>query len=54
MKTQYAAVAALVAGIAIGASLIQVLQAQTKNPSGNNRIGPCRQGRASSQAICCS
>jgi hypothetical protein len=25
-----------------------------KNPSGNNRIGPCRQGRASSQAICCS
>jgi hypothetical protein len=26
----------------------------TKNPSGNNRIGPCGQGRASSQAICCS
>jgi hypothetical protein len=25
-----------------------------KNPSSNNRIGPCCQGRASSQAICCS
>jgi len=28
--------------------------ATPKNPSGSNRIGPCRQGRASSQAICCS
>jgi hypothetical protein len=33
MKTQYAAVAALVAGISIGASLVQVLHAQTKPPA---------------------
>ena len=33
MKPQFAAVAAVVAGIAIGASLVQVLHAQTKPPA---------------------
>src|SRR5277367_4087180 len=37
-----------------GFTVAEMEKILAKNPSGNNRIGPCRQGRASSQAICCS